>query len=428
MLHLFNQLWTRMLDLGNEYLILRSHRTLGRIFNVVLLILILATFASLMNEVIQNHYYGSIINGSILLVIVFIGFLKFQGRLWISSFLFNAILPFGITALALLYSDVHYLSFYFFAFTLLGVLYSPKNWLKYFFVLYNMSLFCFIHWFQANHAPILGSSFHPISNLALILNFGLVFLILIFQIEDKLINAGTEIDTLNLKLAKQNQSLNKEKEELMRLVSHDLRAPLRTIGSFTKLIEREVKTFKTPEIDEYCDYVFKGVKNMEKLINESLLIARNNNVSQLKIESIDLNKLVEEIEADLISKYKEFTVTKVNLPTIQSHYVVYKKIFQNLIQNGIKYNNSALKRIKISCLRRNGFFIYKFEDNGIGIPKKDQDAIFEMYNRGSHDKKYEGTGIGLAITKQMVESLNGKIMVSSSAGVGSIFTIALPSG
>ncbi len=419
--------WRKLLDLGNEHLYSRAHRTLGRIFNIILFILIFSTTASLANEIIQQHFYGSIISGFICSIIFLLSFLKFRGKLWISSFLFNLILPLGITSLMVLYSDVKFSVFYYFAFIYSGVLYSPKNGVKYLFVAYNVFLFCFTQWFQMSCDPIMGNSFHALSNAAVLLNFTFVFLFLIFQIENKLINAGIEIDALNQELHTQNQNLSKEKDELMRLVSHDLRAPLRTIGGFTKLIERGVKPYSTPELDEYCAFVFKGVENMEKMIKESLLIAKTNNISQLKTESIDLNCLVEEIESDLTSKYNNFTLTKENLPTIQSHYVIYKKIFLNIIQNGIKYNTSALKRIKISFLRENGFFVYIIEDNGIGIPKEQHDSVFEMYNRGSHSTEYEGTGIGLAITKQMVESLNGKIQVNSAKDVGSIFTVSLPS-
>ncbi len=426
MLIAFTHLWEKMLNIGNDYLISRAHIALGRIYNIILFILTLCSLVSLINEVAQGHFYGTINNVVICLAVFTVVYLKYRGELWKSAFLLNIMLPLSISTLAIFYTNVKFLPFYFCAFIISGALYSQEQWIKYFFVAYNTVCLCFIYWYQSNYGSVINNAFHDKSNIVVFINFALFFLILIFQIINKLIVAGAEIEALNQQLLDKNQNLNKEKEELQKFVYHDLKAPLNTISNFTGLIEKEVKKYNNSKLNQYCHFVIDGTKKMDKLINESLLLAQDSDLENLQPQSINLQQLIEEIEIDLSSKYDNFIIQKNNLPTIQGHHTIYKKIFQNLIQNGLKYNTSEQKIITISHKKKNGLFVYFVEDNGIGIPEHQYKSIFEKYNRGNHQNNFEGTGLGLAITQQMLANLNGKIKVMSTQNKGSIFTITLP--
>lgn len=420
-------IWEKIVDMGNHNLESRSQKTLGRIFNFMIFILVISSTASLISEVILGHFYGTINSAIICLVIYSIAFLKAKGRQEISSFIFNIFLPFGISGLAVLYTDVSFIQIYFCAFLISGVLYSKQLTVKYFFVVYNICLFVFVNWYQSKFGSVTGNNFHYISNIGLAINFFLYFLVLIFQIVNRLIIYGDEIDELNNELKVINQNLSKEKEDLMRLISHDLKAPLVTIESFTNIINQEVQNIEDSEIPVYSNFVIEGVAKMKTMIHESLQFAKNKDHNNKAKEDFDLNKLVDDIKSDLKNEFGNFELTKKNqLPIINSNYVAYKKIFQNLIQNGLKYNDSNKKRIEISFHKEDKNQIYKVIDNGIGIAKELKESVFRKYNRGDHSKEINGSGLGLAITKEMVESLNGKIDFESQNSKGTIFTVTIP--
>ncbi len=429
MLQPINHHWRRLMLMGNENLTSKAHLTLGKIFNILLFILVVSSTASLFNEIINGHFYGSIINGIVCSFIIFIFLLKIRGNLWTSSLLFNLVLPLGVVGICFLYNDVKFTSFYFMTFTMFGILYSKSNWLKYFFVIYFATLFIVVSWLQYSVPPLMGKEFNEISNIGLFLNFSLFFLILIFQIVNKLIQSGVEIDELNQKLKLQNENLNNKNDELNKynqLVSHDLKTPLRNIGNFVGLIERRINEGKEENIQSYFTHVKDGVFQMEKLINQSLSFTKIDDAKNLEMEEINLSQLVHCIEKDLGAQYCNFQIQAKNLPIIWGNFMIYKKVFQNLIENGIKYNNSSKKIIKIQAHSSDLNMKYVFEDNGIGIPTSEIDKIFDMYNRGSVNTEFEGTGLGLSISQKLVESLGGYIEVWSEEGKGSKFHVILP--
>ncbi len=422
----FIKLKNQLLNLGNDHLLSKAHRTLGRILNIVLFMLIVSGIFSLIGEIYLGHFYGSIISGAMILFIAFISLIKFNGNLWLSSFLFNVIFPFAIFCLGIIYDKVNFLSFYFSAFTISGLLYSQKNWMKYIFVIYNGLLLSGIAWFRYNHGTILGD-FHPFSNISVFVNVVIFYLILIFEIVNKLINAGSEIDELNRQLEEQNDSLNHQKKELMRLVSHDLKSPLKTVGSFVKLIDKKVKEEGRKDIEQYSRLVTAGVQKMETLINDTLQFTLNHENSRLEKVEINLDELLDEIISDLKSEYPNATMSIAPLPILTGSRTLFKKIFQNILHNGLKYNTSASKHIDLSFNTTRDNLCFQISDNGIGIEKKHLSSIFEKYNRGKHnDSTFEGTGLGLAIVQQIVHSLEGEIKVASELDEGTTFTISLP--
>jgi light-regulated signal transduction histidine kinase (bacteriophytochrome) len=148
-----------------------------------------------------------------------------------------------------------------------------------------------------------------------------------------------------------------------------------------------------------------------------------------KLEGVDLQQIVTEI-CGLYSKEiqeKNAIVQFNNLPTFQSFKAPIRQVFQNLIGNGLKYQNPGeIPFINIACEDAIEYWQFYVKDNGIGISAEDFDKIFNIFQRLHNKEKYNGTGMGLAVTKKIIENLGGKIWVESEEGKGSAFYFTIP--
>jgi signal transduction histidine kinase/Tfp pilus assembly protein PilF len=239
------------------------------------------------------------------------------------------------------------------------------------------------------------------------------------------------VDERTEELSISNDKLRKSNEELERfayITSHDLKEPLRNISSFVQLLKRSVD-FKTgsPQL-EYMDFITKSTDQMHQLIQDVLKYARLSEQDNPD-EEINLNLIVNDIKDSLISKHLEKSVEiNINnkLPIIKSQSTNMHLLFKNLIENGIKYNESNQARININCQTETDKYIFSIKDNGIGIDEEYYPRIFEMFKRLHNRSVYEGTGLGLSISKKIVDSFGGKIWVDSKMGDGSTFYFSIP--
>lgn len=232
-----------------------------------------------------------------------------------------------------------------------------------------------------------------------------------------------EIDYSEKKLREKNLEL----EEFSRLASHDMREPLRTIGGFSSL----VKTKYGPEIDErgnlFLDHISNGVNRMDNLLedlsNYSMIDHSNENLSD-----IDLDKVLLDVKNDLRNQIEKTGAEILNddLPTITAKASHMRQLFQNLITNGIKFQaheSQKMPKVNITCRTEDDFHNLTFSDNGIGIKNEYLDQIFLRFKRLHSKDKYEGTGLGLATCKRIVEYYNGKISIESKVGEGTQITV-----
>jgi light-regulated signal transduction histidine kinase (bacteriophytochrome) len=146
-------------------------------------------------------------------------------------------------------------------------------------------------------------------------------------------------------------------------------------------------------------------------------------------QSLDINEVVEQIKQDFHSKLSETnaSIETENLPTIDCYDVEMRLLLQNLISNGMKFSKPHQPAVvKISCQTDSGAYHFKVEDNGIGIEPKYQDKIFVIFQRLHSKREYEGTGIGLAHCKKVLDLHKGKIWVESELGEGSTFHFTIP--
>lgn len=231
-------------------------------------------------------------------------------------------------------------------------------------------------------------------------------------------------------LEKTNTKLKESNEELERfahVVSHDLKTPLRSIGSFVQVLDRKLGKRLDPNEQKYLHFVSSGVKKMEMVIKDLLSMSKLRKDS-LEREWIDLKGLLSELEEEMLvvatNDHAKLEVAQ-SPPNIYFNKTNAKQLYQNLIGNGFKYNKSEIPIVQVGWEQDKGIWIFYVKDNGIGIEKKYQQKIFDMFSRLHNDQEYDGTGIGLAICKKIVEESGGQIWIDSEINKGSTFYFTL---
>jgi tetratricopeptide (TPR) repeat protein len=219
---------------------------------------------------------------------------------------------------------------------------------------------------------------------------------------------------------------NNELKQFAHVASHDLREPLRMIMSYLGLLQRGMNGSMTEQQLEFFGFVIDGAKRMDQLIQDLLRLAKVD--ANPVIENIKLNNVIEEIKLNLdaLIKDKHAKIVVTTLPIIAADRAQMIQLFQNLIANGIKYNKNEIPEIRITALDRKTSIEILVADNGIGIPKHLREEAFQIFRRLHKNSVATGSGIGLAICKKIVESMNGKISIDDRPGGGTVFSMILP--
>ncbi len=222
---------------------------------------------------------------------------------------------------------------------------------------------------------------------------------------------------------------NTELQNFAHVASHDIKSPLRTVYSFLQLLERKNKEKYDDTDREYLGYVMDSVYQMNMLIDNVLAYAKvGKNIGDAKnIVFSDIQQMVVR-NLNTIIQEKKATLHWEQLPeTIKGHLPTLIQIFQNFVNNGLKYNTSEQPQVSISStLDAHKNVVYCIKDNGIGIEKEFHQTIFEMFSRLHPHSIYEGTGVGLALCSRLVEHYGGAIWLESDIGNGSAFYFTLP--
>jgi PAS domain S-box-containing protein len=233
-----------------------------------------------------------------------------------------------------------------------------------------------------------------------------------------------------LNLIQKVEDLNRSNEELEQfayVASHDLQEPLRMVASYTQLLSRRYKGTLDADADEFIAFAVDGANRMQRLIQDLLAFSR---VGKRKLELFDLpsDRALRQALLNLSGAIKQSgaLVTNGLLPEVKADEVQLTQLFQNLIGNAIKYHSSGVPHIHISAAR-NGLPMWTFSvrDDGLGIDSQFFEKIFGMFQRLHKRDEFEGTGMGLAICKKIVERHGGSISVESKPGSGSTFHFTL---
>ncbi|MGA7971154.1 MAG: ATP-binding protein, partial [Terriglobales bacterium] len=233
-----------------------------------------------------------------------------------------------------------------------------------------------------------------------------------------------------LNLLHKIEELNRSNEELGQfayIASHDLQEPLRMVASYTQLLSRRYKGKLDAEADEFIAFAVDGAGRMQRLIQDLLAFSRVGTKGQEMLDTSSEDALQQAI-INLRGAIEESgaLVTHDPLPGVLADEMQLTQLFQNLIGNGIKYQNPGIPKVHISATRNGGKkWTFAVKDNGLGIDSQYFERIFGMFQRLHKREEFAGTGIGLAICKKIVERHGGTISVESQPGQGSTFSFAL---
>ncbi|MEI7898005.1 MAG: PAS domain S-box protein [bacterium] len=218
-----------------------------------------------------------------------------------------------------------------------------------------------------------------------------------------------------------------ELEQFSYVSNHDLREPLRTLTQFTQLFNEKYAGRLDEDGEQYIEFISRAAMRMKVLVTDLL------DYSLLGKESIktivDCNKIVNAVLGDLDDSIKgsDAKLTVQMLPTLNGYETELRLLFQNLVGNAIKYQIKGITpEISISAESHEKNWLFSIKDNGIGIDEKYKDKIFIIFQRLHNRNEFEGTGIGLAHCKKIVEMHSGKIWVESTPGAGSVFMFTIP--
>lgn len=222
---------------------------------------------------------------------------------------------------------------------------------------------------------------------------------------------------------------NKDLEQFAYIASHDLQEPLRSVSGFLQLLSRRYHGKLDPKADQYIDIAVGGAGRMQTMIEDLLKFSRVTTRGE-KFKPTNFEKLLSDVSLDLktIIEENNAIITHDPLPTVMADESQMKQLFQNLITNAIKFHKDKSPQVHLSAEDKNKEWVFSVADNGIGIDPKYADRIFEVFKRLHTRRKYSGTGIGLAISRKIVERHGGHIWVDSKPGEGSTFYFTIPKG
>ena len=233
-------------------------------------------------------------------------------------------------------------------------------------------------------------------------------------------------EMLKLKLEELARS-NEELEQFAYVSSHDLQEPLRMITSYLQLLQKRYQGKLDDKADKYINFAVDGASRMQNLI-QALLEFSQVSTRNRELEPTNCNFILNQalFNLKLMIRDNKATISHDPLPKVLTDSTQLIQVFQNMILNGIKFHSEEAPKIHVSADKKASEWVFSVQDNGIGIDPKYSEKIFEIFKRLHKRENYNGTGIGLAICKKIVERHGGRIWVESELGKGSTFYFTLP--
>jgi signal transduction histidine kinase len=237
-------------------------------------------------------------------------------------------------------------------------------------------------------------------------------------------------EELEDRVNQRTQELQRSNEDLQQfayVASHDLKEPMRMISSYSTLLERRYQGQLGEDANTYIGFIVDGVKRMNALISDLLDYSRAGQMGEAHVKQVDPQAVFDAVLETFRMAIADTgaTVTRDALPHVMYDPVRLAQLLQNLIGNALKYRGDRAPVIHVSASIREQETVFSITDNGIGLPPEHQIQVFGIFQR-LHGKDVEGTGIGLATCKKIVEQHGGHIWVESVSGQGSTFRFSVP--
>jgi PAS domain S-box-containing protein len=223
------------------------------------------------------------------------------------------------------------------------------------------------------------------------------------------------------------EDVNRELERFSYTVSHDLRAPLRAIAGFARLLQQEHVSRLDAEGLRFLDVIQVNTERMGCLIDDLLSLSRLSRTPLVK-SAVDMTSLVSSVVADRKAAGSDggVTISIGDLPDAQADPALLKHVWERLIDNAVKFSTGVEEpRVEIGAQRGNGGTVYTVRDNGVGLDMQYAERVFEVFQRLHPQSEYEGTGVGLAVVQRVVHRHGGRVWVESAPGQGATFFFTL---
>jgi signal transduction histidine kinase len=223
------------------------------------------------------------------------------------------------------------------------------------------------------------------------------------------------------------QRSNSELEQFAYVASHDLQEPLRKVASFTQLLQRRYAGKLDARADQYIEFAVDGAKRMQALINDLLAYSRVGR-SDREPALISSDAALAQARANLAEQIEESgaTIETGHLPLVLAELPLLIAVFQNLLSNALKFGGEKAPRVVVTVTRDEPFWLFSFSDNGIGIEPEYSERIFVIFQRLHERTAYAGTGIGLSMTRKIIEYFGGRIWLDTTFTGGTRFCFTLP--
>ena len=220
---------------------------------------------------------------------------------------------------------------------------------------------------------------------------------------------------------------NAELENFAYLASHDLQEPLRMVTTFTQMLGQRYKDKLDPDANQIIDFAIDGAIRMQSLIHDLLIYSRVGRQSQY-FEQTDCEEVLDKALSNLQLLIEETNthIYRDSLPTVMADKSQLIQLFQNILNNAVKYRREDPPNIKIGVRSEDDYWLFWIKDNGIGISPQYFERIFLIFQRLHTRQEYPGTGIGLAICQKITQRHQGKIWLESELGKGSTFYFTIP--
>ncbi len=247
------------------------------------------------------------------------------------------------------------------------------------------------------------------------------------KLEKKLQEMNQNLEHLVAARTRDLERSNQDLQQFAHAASHDLQEPLRLVSGYVQLLEKRYRGALDEKADKYINYVTDSVQHMQALIDSLLIYSRIGTRGMAFTES-DCNVVMDQAITHLqkIIQQSGARITRTPLPTVPVDETQWLQLFQNLLSNAIKFRESDNPTIHVSAKNKDREWIFSIQDNGIGIEPKFSERVFIIFQKLHPRSRFQGTGIGLALCKRIVERHGGRIWIEPAPERGSIVHFSIP--